>query len=607
MRSFAQALQMKLSEQTHDQLNILTNIESVIYTPMYNTKYLSSLIIPVLSLIFYKCPGQIGFIIEDTICIGDPVHITNTSRNAASYYWNFCAGNLLYTPQGENLNDQGTLSDPAFLTMLKTDEGYYTFITNQDNGHLTRNFYGENPFVTPVSDDLGNFGGIIPDQAKGIQVKEDNGEWYALITGGTGNESRLVRLSFGNSPGNEPAAENLGNTGGLNSPSDLYIHNEAGIWTGIITNYAGNSISRVNFGNSLANTPGETNLGNVGNIDKPGGLFPVFSSGSWYFFITNRNSRSISRVDFGNSLNNSPSGMNYVYDESLDSPYDMTIIEDCGSMFGFVVNSNSNNIVRFEFTDEYNIVAEYTDLGNIGELDRPHGISEVFRENDTLFMLIANAGSNSLSRLYFTSCDNSSLSSSTDREPPVYSYDQAGNYNISLVLDEGLPSREILCMNLEVMESPPVELGNDTIIQPGQTMELNAGEGYTQYEWSTGESSQVIRVSEPGIYRVTVSNAYGCITTDEIEVITDLHIPNFFTPNGDGINDRWEINPAGRYPEAKISIFDRQGKLLISYRGSDPGWDGKYKNVPVKSDSYWYVIDLNDGSSVHTGHVTLIR
>ena len=143
--------------------------------------------------------GQADFSIPDTICIDDTLNIQNLSRDAQTYYWNFCSGNLIYDPAGENLPNPGTLNGPAFIDFATDNGNYYAFVTNHTDGTLVRNSYGSNFLNSPVSQNLGNFGGIIPRHAQGIQVVQDGDHWYVFIVGGQREESALIRLDFGNS------------------------------------------------------------------------------------------------------------------------------------------------------------------------------------------------------------------------------------------------------------------------------------------------------------------------------------------------------------------------------------------------------------------------
>ncbi len=562
------------------------------------------LIITGLCFISQMVSSQVSFVIPDTICIYDSVTIINNSRTASTYYWNFCTGNIINTPQGENLQNQGNLNGPSFIDIVKDEELYYAFITNLTDGTLTRYFFNNNLLSTPVSDNLGNFESSIPLNAQGIQVIKDDGVWYVLITGGQGVNSRIVRLNFGNSLNNVPTSLNLGNIGSLDSPMDLFMFEENNNWYGYTVNFNSNTITRFNFGNSLNNRPHGLNLGNIGNLDGPGGFIPWREDNNWYIFIANLNSNRISRLDFGSSLFNIPAGENIGGEEFLYQPFDLVLSKDCDIIFGYVFNSR-NEVVRLDFNEGIINEPVFTFLGEMDNLYNPHGLSNVFRISDSLYAFVANVDNSTLTRLLLTGCSNSSISSSTDRDPPVIYYDSPGIYKISLILDEGTINQEYYCENIAVFENPEFALGNDTTIAMGTVLLIDAGEGYSEYYWSTGETSQIIEVNTAGIYSVTVSNQYGCPAVDEIEVSVDFGIPNFITPNGDGYNDSWELPFLRNNPETDIKIYDRFGKLIISYKGSDQGWDGTADGKLVTPDTYWYIIDLKDDSSPIKGKITV--
>ena len=567
---------------------------------LYNT----CLIVAGLCFICQIVSSQASFIIPDSVCIYDSVTIINNSRTASTYYWNFCTGNIINTPHGENLQSQGNLNGPSFIDIVKDQELYYGFVTNLTDGTLARYFFNTNLLSIPVSDNLGNFESSIPLNAQGIQVIEDNGIWYILITGGQGVNSRIVRLNFGNSLNNVPTFLNLGNIGDLDSPMDLFMFEENNNWYGYTVNFNSNTITRFNFGNSLNNRPDGRNLGNIGNLDGPGGFISWREDNNWYLFIANLNSNQITRLDFGSSLFNIPTGVNIGGEESLYQPFDLVMSKDCDIIFEYIFNSH-NEVARIDFNDGILNEPVFTFLGEMNDLYNPHGLSNVFRIGDSLYAFVANIDNSTLTRILLTGCSNSSISSSTDRDPPIIYYDSPGLYKISLILDEGTINQEYYCENIAVFESPEFTIGNDTTIAVETVLLLDAGEGYSEYYWSTGETSQIIEVNSEGIYSVTVSNQYGCPAVDEIEVSVDYGIPKFITPNGDGYNDIWEIPFLRNKANANIKIYDRFGKLITSYNGGDQGWDGTANGKHVTPDTYWYIIDLKDDSAPIKGKITV--
>jgi gliding motility-associated-like protein len=113
-----------------------------------------------------------------------------------------------------------------------------------------------------------------------------------------------------------------------------------------------------------------------------------------------------------------------------------------------------------------------------------------------------------------------------------------------------------------------------------------------------------------GMRKFYVIDDLGCISEafDYLVEAPKLIIPPFFTPNGDGVNDRWEIeNLENIYPNAVITIYDRFGKELTQYKGTDAGWDGKYLGRDMPTTDYWYVIDIKEINKQYVGHFTLLR
>jgi len=121
------------------------------------------------------------------------------------------------------------------------------------------------------------------------------------------------------------------------------------------------------------------------------------------------------------------------------------------------------------------------------------------------------------------------------------------------------------------------------------------------------QQSNVFSGLEAGIYNVYVKDVNGCGTPPPKEV-SILGIPNFFTPNGDGYNDFWNIKGVGAsYTNSTtIYIFNRYGKLLKQLSPHSQGWNGIYNGQMLPSDDYWYSIELQDGR-IFKGHFALKR
>lgn len=101
----------------------------------------------------------------------------------------------------------------------------------------------------------------------------------------------------------------------------------------------------------------------------------------------------------------------------------------------------------------------------------------------------------------------------------------------------------------------------------------------------------------PGTHSIAVFDVNGCappvIKTNEVVVIG---YPHFFTPNGDGIGDYWNIFDLAliNQQQATIHIFDRYGKLLKQIAPAGQGWDGTYNGQPLPSTDYWFVVSYSE-------------
>jgi len=472
---------------------------------------------------FYTVPWSVnaqpviaGFNSPDSTCVNETVTIINTSTGGTTYYWNFCSGNANNNPAGINIgNPGGLLNIPVYPTLAQDGNDCFTFIPNQGAGvRLVRLFHGSSFRNNPVSwQNLGNFG-LLTDSVEAIQVINDNGLWYGFICNG----HRLVRIEFGTTLwNNSPVATTLG-TYNMNMAHCLQIHKEGTIWIGIVTCSIGSTIGRFIFGSSLANNPTYTNLGNIGSLFTPYQFFLVYENDLWYMILINGGNNTLSRLSFGSSLLNIPSGVNLGVINGMNTTIGLAGIRDCETTTGYFANYLTNGeLGKLTFSGGVTGTVTGQVLGNIGSLNKPNCFSQIFREVDSLFIYLSNRGSATLTRLSFPPCSNASVPSSTLYNPPPYSYNSTGTYNIRLLVNEGLPNQASLCKNIVVGPAPVANLGADKTICPGTTTSLNAGSGFSSYLWSTGASTQTIIVGTPGTYWVRVTS-YGCEDYDTVNV-----------------------------------------------------------------------------------------
>ncbi len=103
----------------------------------------------------------------------------------------------------------------------------------------------------------------------------------------------------------------------------------------------------------------------------------------------------------------------------------------------------------------------------------------------------------------------------------------------------------------------------------------------------------------------TISYLDGTLTILPEE--KSIFIPNTFTPNGDGINDTWNIKYLDTYVNCSVDIFTRWGQKIFTSTGYGIPWDGKYNGKTLPTGTYYYVINLKNGLDPLSGFVALIR
>ena len=177
-------------------------------------------------------------------------------------------------------------------------------------------------------------------------------------------------------------------------------------------------------------------------------------------------------------------------------------------------------------------------------------------------------------------------------------------------------------VQVNVYRNPVANAGPDKILLLGDTAVLN---GYIKgtavnFYWSPStfiDDSHSIntKIYPPGDtkYTLNVLSTVGCgVATDDaiIKVYRDIFIPNAFTPNGDGENDKFQILAFNNYKLLRLLIYNRPGQLVFKAVGSYNGWDGTSKGNPQPAGVYVYYLELQSpkGKSItRYGTILLIR
>ena len=174
-------------------------------------------------------------------------------------------------------------------------------------------------------------------------------------------------------------------------------------------------------------------------------------------------------------------------------------------------------------------------------------------------------------------------------------------------------------VTITVLTKPVANAGPDKKIREGQTVVLNGSMSgdTTAHFWTPPQFMDNPAILAPAVnpisdftYTLHVVSGDGCGTaTDDVfvRVFKKISIPNAFSPNGDGINDVWNIEALETYPESVTTVFNRYGQPVFHSNGYSRPWDGRYNGKSLPVGTYYYTIDLKNNFSLLSGSITIIR
>ena len=214
----------------------------------------------------------------------------------------------------------------------------------------------------------------------------------------------------------------------------------------------------------------------------------------------------------------------------------------------------------------------------------------------------------------------------TQVQDPIHVYNAPGWYSVSLTAsnDSGCSATLVRPNAVNIFPSPVAafssneNMANDFVPLVNFTNEsINPGFFY----WSFGDGDTAMQYSPTHIYPNVGQYLVNLITIDvngcvdslarliEIKPISEIYIPNAFTPNGDTKNDIFQVY-THNVKDMFVQIYDRWGLKIWEWNDIKGGWDGRVNGTPAQSDVYVYrvsTVDVNENREVRIGHVSLVR
>jgi gliding motility-associated-like protein len=203
---------------------------------------------------------------------------------------------------------------------------------------------------------------------------------------------------------------------------------------------------------------------------------------------------------------------------------------------------------------------------------------------------------------------------------PTKLYSLPGNYTVTLVVKnaQGCTS-DVTPKPIKVYLQPKIDAGPSFVVPQGTTIVFNptTNDSTTvKFLWTPSADFAHPDSLRPALlvlknqkYKVTATGEGKCEASDTLSVIAlkALTIPNAFSPNGDRINDTWEIGNLIDYAFATVEIFNRSGQLVFKSKGYSTPWDGTFNGKSLPVGTYYYIIDFKNAFPTKSGYVVILR
>jgi gliding motility-associated-like protein len=173
-------------------------------------------------------------------------------------------------------------------------------------------------------------------------------------------------------------------------------------------------------------------------------------------------------------------------------------------------------------------------------------------------------------------------------------------------------------VQVNVLKKPRANAGPDRYMLEGQSTQLlgEASGTNISYSWTpasfmddTSSLHPHVNPSADFVYALQVASKDSCgFATDsvKVKVYKAVYVPNAFTPNGDGLNDTWNIPTLNAFSDYEIRVFNRWGQLVYLSKNKS-GWDGRLNGKDQPTGVYPYVISIKDTDVILKGWVVIVR
>jgi gliding motility-associated-like protein len=195
----------------------------------------------------------------------------------------------------------------------------------------------------------------------------------------------------------------------------------------------------------------------------------------------------------------------------------------------------------------------------------------------------------------------------------------AGNVKLTLTTTGNGPCAAAADVIVITIKTPPVINGAGVkyVIEESSTVLNAVASGLNlNYSWAPGIylnndtiPNPICTPSSDVLYKLIVKDPLGCTSTGDImvKILKHPQIPNVFSPNSDGINDRWQIKYLSDYPDCTVDIYNRYGQPIYHSVGYANAWDGTLNGKQLPAGTYYYIIDPKNNLKPLSGFVDIVK
>lgn len=234
----------------------------------------------------------------------------------------------------------------------------------------------------------------------------------------------------------------------------------------------------------------------------------------------------------------------------------------------------------------------------------------------TVFYDLSNAPNSALKTWSWNFGDGSSP---VTVQTPTKKFNNPGPYTVTLTVTNTAgcvsdPFPKTVTVHLQ----PVIDAGRSFVVPQGTLIkfEATANSPSLTFNWTPASGLNDPTLLKPTLiamvdqdYTLVATGEFGCTATDfmSVKILKPVNVPNVFSPNGDGIHDKWIITNLADYPGCKVEVFNRYGQMVFSSSGYGTPWDGRYNGKDLPVGAYYYVITLENGFKPMTGSVTIVK